>query len=86
MMAILEHQIMAFVLRKIKKVYEVYENGECIFEYDDFVVPGINSTVMTVIVDGSRSNGKIYDLMGREVKNPQPRTIYISNGKKWILP
>ena len=29
-------------------------------------------------------NGKIYDLMGREIRDPQPGTVYIRNGKKYV--
>ena len=29
-------------------------------------------------------DGKIYDLMGREIRDPQPGTVYICNGKKYV--
>ena len=30
-------------------------------------------------------DGKIYDLMGREIHDPQPGTVYIRNGKKYVM-
>ena len=33
----------------------------------------------------SGSDAKLYDLMGRSVSNPQPGTIYIRDGKKFVV-
>jgi hypothetical protein len=32
------------------------------------------------------SNGRIYNLMGIEVKQPAKGSIYIQNGKKYVMP
>ena len=37
------------------------------------------------MVNGKWSNGKCYDLMGRRVTNPKPGTIYVRDGKKFIV-
>lgn len=31
-----------------------------------------------------QSDNRLYDLMGREIRNPQPGTVYIRNGKKYV--
>ena len=62
----------------------VYENGECIFTKEDFMAPpSANESVTAETV--RPADDTIYDLMGRRVVKPQPGTIYIRNGQKFIL-
>ena len=62
----------------------VYENGECIFTKEDFMAPP--SAIESVTAETVRhADDTIYDLMGRRVDKPQPGTIYIRNGQKFIL-
>ena len=64
-------------------VMSVWDNGECVFTEDDFNAPAITSGVITAEAERPADN-RIYDLMGREIHNPQPGTVYIRNGKKYV--
>lgn len=66
---------------EIFKFEACYDNGECVFDVDDFYK---DPTVISA-VNASRSNPSlIYDLKGRVVTNPQPRMVYIQDGKKFL--
>ena len=62
----------------------VWDNGECVFTEDDFNAPAITSGVITAEAERPADN-RIYDLMGREIHDPQPGTVYIRNGKKYVM-
>ena len=64
-------------------VMSVWDNGECVFTEDDFNAPAITSGVITAEAERPADN-RIYDLMGREIHDPQPGTVYIRNGKKYV--
>ena len=36
------------------------------------------------VSDDGVKDGKMYDIMGREVKNPQPGSVYIQDGRKFV--
>ena len=40
--------------------------------------------VNDVNIDNNRHDTRMYDLMGREIRNPQRGTIYIQDGEKRI--
>lgn len=50
-------------------------------ETDNFPSSGINN----VVIDGKEDNTDYYNLLGRKVENPTFGTIYIHNGKKFII-
>ena len=35
--------------------------------------------------DPAAADNRMYDLMGREIRDPQPGTVYIRNGKKYVM-
>ena len=43
-----------------------------------------NSGVTAPEIGSGVKDGKMYDIMGREVKNPQPGSVYIQNGRKFV--
>ena len=52
------------------------------------IFPGKNMQKPTTGIESigadAKTPGKLYDLMGREIRNPQRGTIYIQDGEKHI--
>ena len=69
---------------QFKWVMSVWDDGECVFTEDDFNAPAITAGVITAEAERPADN-RIYDLMGREIHDPQPGTVYIRNGKKYVM-
>ena len=70
-------------------VSSVYENDKCIFTFQDFLLSplpweGGNAGVEGIDADKADDDSRMFDLMGREIRNPLPGTIYIQGGKKFI--
>ena len=61
--------------------------GNIIFTQDDFRSPSYseNSGVSDIEYE-SQVDDRIYDLYGRPVAKPQPGTIYIRRGHKFVQP
>ncbi len=61
--------------------YLVYDSTAATLEavYDD-TVTGIGQTTAVKLP----ADGKVYDMQGREVKHPQPGSLYVKNGMKFI--
>lgn len=59
-------------------------NGNLIFGPNDFETP--TATVVKEITEeiGESSDGKMYDLNGREIRTPLPGTVYIRDGRKAV--
>ena len=56
--------------------------GACIA---NFYIDGVETTAIeTLAITGAKTNGKIYNLNGQEVKSAQ-KGIYIMNGKKFVI-
>lgn len=54
--------------------------GNLIFNASDIGFAGVE----TVGADSSKADGRMFDLMGREIRNPQRGTLYIRDGRKHI--
>lgn len=61
-----------------------YENGECIFEYDDFNSPSVTG-VADVKSEHAAKSSAIYNLNGQRVAHPRKGEVYIKNGEKWAF-
>lgn len=59
-----------------------FEKGECVFTYEDFFK---TSTVNNIFNDSPSPESPLFDLMGREVNSPQSGSVYIRDGKKFII-
>ena len=62
---------------------------EEIFTYEDFSKPsvGVEEIPAEQPSDGVQAkpeDNKMYDLNGREIRNPLPGTVYIQNGEKHV--
>ena len=66
------------------KLLEVYDNGELIFTYEDFFTGLEGASVNAVQNEREWRDNSIYDLYGNKVINPQPGSVYIRSGKKYI--
>lgn len=60
----------------------VTDNNTTIYE-DPKAIPEI-SAISSIKSDFKSSDAIIYDLLGREIIDPQPGTVYIRNGKKFV--
>lgn len=60
----------------------VTDNNTTIYENPQ-AIPEI-SAIRDIKSDIKSSNSVIYDLFGREIMHPQPGTVYIRNGKKFV--
>ncbi len=65
------------------------ETREEIFTYEDFFKPavGVEEIPAEQPSDGVQAkpkDNKMYDLNGREIRNPLPGTVYIQNGEKHV--
>ncbi len=74
-----------FGRRGMPELYSVEEPDGTVLildeeHYNEVTGAGIENTV----VDSKQSNDNIYDLHGRMVANPQPGSLYIRNGKKFV--
>ena len=58
--------------------------GEELINEKDIEKAILTAKVKEVSDGGGVKDGKIYDIMGREVKNPQPGSVYIQNGRKFV--
>ena len=65
-------------------IWEVYEDGKCIFTKDDFKAPPITGIVNVKDYHSSADNA-IYNLMGERVDVPVKGQIYIRNHKKFVV-
>jgi len=65
------------------RLFEVYENGELIFTYDDFFT-GLENAGMSEMDIPDEEDNSIYDLLGRKLSQKPEKGIYICNGKKYI--
>lgn len=63
-------------------LYRVYEKGDVI--YENIVDRNTISTINDNKEEYLLRDQIIYDIMGCEIKNPLPGTIYIKNGKKFV--
>ena len=63
----------------------VIDNFRLSYYGKDTTVDDVTSGVETVDVPEINRDGRIYNLMGVEVKNPTASGIYIRNGKKFII-
>ncbi len=69
-----------------------YEPGyqsilECVYDADGEVIYGHDSPVGVKLAGAdteSKQSGVIYDLMGRRVDSPQPGSVYVRDGKKFV--
>ena len=61
-----------------------YENGECIFEWDDFFAESISVGISNTETDGKQPQQKMYDLTGKTLKTPRKGEVYIKDGKKYV--
>ena len=43
-----------------------------------------NAGVEEIAAEGTMEDNRMFDLMGREIRNPLPGTVYIQNGRKFI--
>ncbi len=73
----------------VQRFISKYVKGKLVFTYEDFEVPAIGEAgipqVPTVdISEIYRTDKRKYDLMGREIKEPAPGTVYIQGGRKLI--
>ena len=63
------------------RLYECWQDDELIYSEAAFK----EATSMKEIVDGHEADVcHVYDLFGRKIADPQPGTVYISNGRKFI--
>ena len=63
------------------RLYECWQDDELIYSEAAFK----EATSMKEIVDGQEAdNSHVYDLFGRKIADPQPGTVYIRNGKKFV--
>ena len=69
-------------VRLVYYTTKVCDGDEVIFTGDDFKL--FTAGVEEVLDGGCVKDGKMYDIMGREVKNPQPGSVYIRNGRKFV--
>lgn len=56
--------------------------GNVLFPGADKKVAGME----TVSGDDRANDSRIYDLNGREIRNPEPGTVYIQGGRKHVAP
>lgn len=61
-----------------------YENGECIFEWDDFFAESISTGISNTEADSKQPQQKMYDLTGKTLKTPRKGEVYIKDGKKYV--
>ena len=61
-----------------------YENGKCIFEWDDFFAESISVGISNTETDGKQPQQKMYDLTGKTLKTPRKGEVYIKDGKKYV--
>ena len=63
---------------------ECYEDGECVFTYDDFRYSdlGINSLAS---VSTQSAPAVLFDLQGRRLAAPPAKGVYIRDGKKVVI-
>ena len=61
-----------------------YEDGECIFTYDDFNQPGLTAGIGPLLTTVPEATGAVYDLQGRRLAAPPKKGVYIENGRKKI--
>ena len=56
--------------------------GNVIFKHEDF---GSDAGVEEILTDNAISkDARMYDLNGREIRNPEPGTVYIQGGRKHV--
>ncbi len=58
--------------------------GSSIFKANDFKEAGFGGTHEFQVSAPNTSDSRKYDLMGREIKEPAPGTVYIQGGRKLI--
>ncbi len=61
--------------------------GNVIITFEDFNAPAYDAGVPEVGFDTGKTpakDDKMYDLNGREIRNPLPGTVYIQNGEKHV--
>ena len=63
----------------LNRVYDNYGN----VIYQGLKVDYPTSGIASVEADG-RYDDRMYDMMGREIRNPLPGTVYIQRGRKYI--
>ncbi len=61
---------------------ECYEDGVCVFKAEDFTRG--QDSVEGVYDYATGMTDAIYDLMGRRVDSPQPGTVYVRDGRKFV--
>ena len=66
------------------RIMACYENGECIFEWDDFFAESISVGISNTETDGKQPQQKMYDLTGKTLKTPRKGEVYIKDGKKYV--
>ena len=67
------------------RLKSVVEDGEVIFEYEDFGAKPVTSGIHESVLATDEGNlDKTFDLQGRRVANPQ-KGIYVRNGKKVVV-
>ena len=69
------------IIEEINTLIECWQDDELIYSEAAFK----EATSMKEIVDGQEAdNSHVYDLFGRKIADPQPGTVYIRNGKKFV--
>ncbi|MDE6231382.1 MAG: hypothetical protein K2M37_07160 [Muribaculaceae bacterium] len=69
------------ILEEISTLIECWQDDELIYTMEAF--NAANS--MKELTDVSQTNeGPVYDLFGREIADPQPGSVYIRNGRKFV--
>ena len=61
------------------------DSGEVIYRKNDYPYGSPSTGIDNIMPNEQNKNSKTYDLMGREICNPQRGTIYIQDGEKRIV-
>ncbi len=69
----------------VYKLLSCYEDGECIFTYEDFNQPGLTAGVEPPVTNVREPTGAVYDLLGRRLAAPPKKGVYIQDGKKILI-
>ena len=78
----------ACIYRTESNVKDVVDSdGNVIITFEDYTAPAYDAGVPEVGFDTGLTpakDNKMYDLNGREIRNPLPGTVYIQNGEKHV--
>ncbi|MDE6231047.1 MAG: hypothetical protein K2M37_05460 [Muribaculaceae bacterium] len=67
----------------IPTLYECWQDDELIYSVEAF---NVANSIREMKDATQTANGHVYDLFGREISDPQPGTVYIRNGRKFVQP